>query len=936
MYMKSKKLLSIILSMAILLGIFSPAVIALELNSTQKSLSLDNQKADSNAIIEIEDLRESNVKHFRLPDGSYQAIVYSQAVHRKDENGKWIDIDNHLNEETKDGKTQYSTSDSRIKFVDNGKNYPSMILSEDIYSISMTFIENSAPETQKLKKTTVESKKPLISNAEKREATTFYSLEEAKHITNKTSIRYENFKNSADMEYVLVGNDVKENIILYSASDNYSYEFQLDLTGLIPLLNKDGSISLNDVNNGETKYSIPAPYMYDATGNISHEVTYTIKEISSFSYSLTVCADQNWINSSERVFPITIDPTIQSNAAAQDTYISASNPNTNYGTSEEIWISSSNIAFIKINLPDTIPHGSTITQATLNVPFYYYSSVTSGYINVGAYEILFPWEETEITWNIANENFDMGISTSSFATATLSAANSGGVNNPGNASFNITNLMQYWLDGDPNFGVALKYISGTNSSVILRSWEYSLSAESYYSITYYPLIDITLSSNIMGTYGTQQVNYSTYPSGLTPTWSSSDTAVATVDSNGRITTHSQGTTWISASCYDSETGNTYTDDVYLTVYDSTGIKNDTSYYIMNYSSQRLLSLQSTSDSPHTNVCTQPRSATTIAQWSTQMLPDGKFQLINDHSSTFKCLNVNGTNVDIYTNTGEDSSQFLVERVTTGTYQGLYLIRYGNQYLAQNSSNYNVYVTSSKSAATYWSFMAVEKRSAEFYYHDYTYTEKGQQHHYDTSINKDYFETTFGLLNYEAISYENKRALILYESLRDNDDIFVYRGHGNSGLIATCEDGNICTGRILANSNMNYFGAYLNYYISDFDENQLALNRCVLYIGCSTGTDYTNSQGTYNLVDETFEKGAHFVLGTTESIYTDDGNEFLEYFLDSINEGSNIQAAIEYAVEKLGNIKVKIGEKTDGTHITKIVPEFPIYSVGDDTQYLNIE
>ena len=933
MYLKLKKVFSIVLAIAMLMGIFSSNVIALDSASPQKAPTIDNQKFGSNEIVEIESLRESNVKHFRLPDGSYQAVVYSQSIHRKDESGKWIDIDNHLTEENKDGYLQYSTSDSRIKFVNNDKNYPVMTLSEDGYSISMEFIGNTHSFIQKATK--ADTEKPTITNSTQRKTNTFASLEEAKNITSKTSIRYENLQNTTDIEYVLIGNDIKENIILNSITDDYSYQFQLNLIGLSPLLNKDGSISLNDIHTKETKYTIPAPYMYDASGNISYQVAYAVKESSPNSYSLTVCADENWINAPERNFPITIDPTIQGNDTVWDTYISSGNPNTNYGDSQELWISSSNITFMKIEIPDTIPAGSTITNATLNVPFYYY--ITSGSLTIGAYEICFPWEEYEITWNIADENPNMGLSSSPIGTANLDAANSNGVNNPGIATLNITNLIQYWIDGDPNFGIALKYISGTNSSVILRSWEYSNSAESYYCITYYPIIDITLSTDTMGITGTQQAAYSTYPTGLTPTWSSSDTAVATVSSSGLITARSQGTTRISASCYDTETGNTYTDSVLLYVYDSTGIKNNTSYYIMNSSSERLLSLQSDSDSNHTNVYTSPRSATTMAKWTVERQSDGKFQFICDYTYTSKCLNVDGTNVDIYSDIGASSSKFVIERVETGTYQGLYLIRYGNQYLAQNSSNYNVYVTSSKSAATYWSFMAVEKRYAEFYYHDYTYTENGQQHRFDTSLNKDLFETTFGSLDYNTISYKNKRALILYESLRDNDDIFVYNGHGNSGLIATYNIGNNCTGRILANSNMDVYGVYL-YYISDYDENQLALNRCVLYLGCCTGVDYANSQGTYNLVDETFEKGAHFVLGTTELIYTVDGNKFLKYFLDSINEGATIQEAINYANNTLEYIEVPIGEKDESTglDITKTVYGLPIYSVGDGTQYLNIE
>ena len=43
-------------------------------------------------IVEITSLREENVKHFRLADGTYEAVVYTHPVHRKDENGVWQDI----------------------------------------------------------------------------------------------------------------------------------------------------------------------------------------------------------------------------------------------------------------------------------------------------------------------------------------------------------------------------------------------------------------------------------------------------------------------------------------------------------------------------------------------------------------------------------------------------------------------------------------------------------------------------------------------------------------------------------------------------------------------------------------------------------------------------------------------------------------------------
>ena len=48
------------------------------------------------AVSEVESLREENVKHFSLPDGTYEAIIYTEPVHRKDKDGIWQDIDNTI------------------------------------------------------------------------------------------------------------------------------------------------------------------------------------------------------------------------------------------------------------------------------------------------------------------------------------------------------------------------------------------------------------------------------------------------------------------------------------------------------------------------------------------------------------------------------------------------------------------------------------------------------------------------------------------------------------------------------------------------------------------------------------------------------------------------------------------------------------------------
>lgn len=906
MCVKVKKLIAVVLSIVMLLGIVSSTVTALGADITLDARAVDVVQYVSDEIVEIDSLREANVKHFRLPDGSYEAVVYSHSVHRKDQSGKWIDIDNSITEETADGVKQYSTSDERIKLTNNDNDYPVLVLADKGCSVTMEFMGDASSSAKKSIKAKDNAKDPIVTNTERTDITKVKSFEDVKRIDNQSSIRYEKVKGNTDIEYVLIGNDVKENIILHSVADTYSYNFKLELHGLIPVLNEDETISLNDVKSGETKYLIPAPYMYDSLGAISFEVKYTLTETSSQTYLLTILADENWINSAERVFPVTIDPTIQGDEVVFDTYISSANKDQNYGESEQVWISSTRTAFIQIDPPYNIPEGSTITHATLNLPFYYH--VTDGDLNIGAYEILYPWDEYEVTWNIANENPNLGISPSLISTANLAAEDSNGVDDPGIASLNITSLMQGWIDGEPNYGVALKYISGTNASVIIRSWEIDNSAESYYRVTYYPLIDMSLTTNRMGVDGTQQVNYSTYPSGLTPTWSSSNTSVATISSSGVITAHGEGSTLISASCYDSQSGNTYTDSSTLYVYDSTGIKNNTSYYIMNYSSKRLLSLESASDLSFTNVFARVRGATALSQWTTEQQTDGRYQLISDYSSTGKCLDVTDGNVDIFTSIGREYQKFTIDRVESGAYQGLYLIRCGDKYVAQDS-DYNVYVTTTRSAYAYWSFMAVNNRYANYY----SISNPNTNGRFD-----DYRERMMNL-GYTSNNWHCTTAQNAYSYLSNTNDVFTFIGHGlessGQGMATLCFETSLGehNGYITANSAI--VNGTSDRSIDNLPTNALALERCVLYLGCKTGQTYTVAGKSYNLVQSTYKKGAHFVLGTNETISVGEAYAFLDVFLENCATGT--------IYDSISSI---LGDD----------PLFDAYYVGDSHQYLSVE
>ena len=67
-----------------------------------------------------------------------------------------------------------------------------------------------------------------------------------------------------------------------------------------------------EIYKGEEKeFEIPAPYMYDSTGEVSDEVYYEVEPTSDGKYVFSVIADSSWINDNKRVLPVTIDPQIE-------------------------------------------------------------------------------------------------------------------------------------------------------------------------------------------------------------------------------------------------------------------------------------------------------------------------------------------------------------------------------------------------------------------------------------------------------------------------------------------------------------------------------------------------------------------------------------------------------------------------------------------------
>lgn len=398
-------------------------------------------------VFEIESLRESNVKHFHLEDGSYQAVVYAEPVHKLNNDGKWDVIDNTL---YSDGNS-LKTKDNRLTFAKyiDGVN--------DIFTIHDGEYDIVFGTTGDFKSSGYVVPRDIIKYEDK--------IEELKAIDRLSSeIRYDSAFANASLSYHIETNNVKESIIISEKdpASNYAYSFKISLSGLEAFL-EDGEVLLYDETTKKVKYKISRPYMYDDNDELSFDVEYNLVSIGSGNYALTITPNSDWINDSERVFPITIDPSLLDVGQTIDSYVYSSYPNKNYGGEHELWVSNVRQTYYKFATPH-FPSGINITSASVKLPYYYYV-VNNESMEVGIYRITSSWSEKSVTWNNKPSTASSNLDTKEvYADGALSS-------NPQYATFSVTNYVKSWYTGTSNYGFALKREGGSNTSVIFVARE---------------------------------------------------------------------------------------------------------------------------------------------------------------------------------------------------------------------------------------------------------------------------------------------------------------------------------------------------------------------------------------------------------------------------------------------------------------------------------
>ncbi len=494
--------LSFILSFVMLLCFLPHSVLAQmgeAFTSEENSALTDLPGSDTEVYVlgEVIENRTETAKTFRMSDGSYVAADYGKPIHFEDENGIWQDYDNTLAFTDTvafdtDDFAGYITSDSDIsvKLANNSNSNNLLKITKGDYKISLHFVD---VDKSKALEVYPAKEEPVGNDLDS--ATTLHRF--------SSGAIYRDILPDTDLEYIIYGNSVKENIIVKEKGDSYVYNFELKLNGLVPALRSDGSIALNDEETEKTVLVIPKGYMYDANGESSNAVEYSLTHKNGNKYTLTVTADAEWINADERAFPVTVDPTVkgfENGADTVDAPIFEADPTYNgyvdHRTYAGIDSGYERQTLIMAESLPLLPKSSVILNAVLNIK---QESVTNGGATVAARKITSTWSSSTVNWNNKPTS-----DTEILDYKTLTSVENGTI-----VSWDVTRAAQDWYSGSVNYGILLSAYDDTLTGYV-RFYSSDSSAKPMLLITYMDTKGIeglwTYSTQGGGSAGTGYVN----------------------------------------------------------------------------------------------------------------------------------------------------------------------------------------------------------------------------------------------------------------------------------------------------------------------------------------------------------------------------------------------------------------------------------------------
>lgn len=226
--------------------------------------------------------------------------------------------------------------------------------------------------------------------------------------------RFENFEyadlygENTALKYFPQINGVKEIITLGNKIDINVFKSLLKTNGCTPIINEDGSVSLISSETEEEVQNFTAPFAFDNAYvegiddyHYCADCYYELEKIADDTYILFVTVSDEWLNSDETVYPVTIDPTTSNISNYFDAGVYSAVASNNYGNEQTCCFGrASEYGYGRVysyfQLPSAIAKYATINSA------YIWERETTGRTTttyVTPYLVTDSWSETKITWS---------------------------------------------------------------------------------------------------------------------------------------------------------------------------------------------------------------------------------------------------------------------------------------------------------------------------------------------------------------------------------------------------------------------------------------------------------------------------------------------------------------------------------------------------------
>jgi len=362
---------------------------------------------------ELKSKRTKYSTRYVNPDGSFTEEIYLDAKFYQDpQDKKWKKIDNNLKKSFK-----------KVGKLENRANDFNTYLAEESATGEILTIEK---DQQNIGLIPVDAKK-------------------VKGQYKNSEIIYKNIYDSVDIKYTLIGDKVKEDIIINNYKGQNTFTFELKLEGLDAVQENKEIVLLNSA--GKRVFKLDPLFMYDANDKFSGNVAYVLRKENAKTY-IDVVADQAFLEDPQTTYPVTIDPTITTTSLALANYVDDYYPDSSF-SGMYVWDGITSL--VKLNLP-ALPSDAKISSAT----FYAYQNDYSsggGYTTVNLGKITEPWTSS-VTWNTQPSSSYLDYYTAQ--------------ETPAWWDWDVTGTVQEWYYGShPNYGLKL-YYGGTSGGTTLN------------------------------------------------------------------------------------------------------------------------------------------------------------------------------------------------------------------------------------------------------------------------------------------------------------------------------------------------------------------------------------------------------------------------------------------------------------------------------------